>query len=133
MPILLSFLLIVFANAAQAEPCPTYNEMMPTHVVDVGEFKFFRYPPSSNEFQHDIILIEQAGELVDLQKAALWNDDMTDNLFIYNHNIDITCSPKLDFISARYETPRGRVLDYLEGDCREVGHASHPLVCDGAR
>lgn len=116
---------------AQAEPCPTWNETLPMMVVDVEDYKFFYYPKPVNTNDPNIVLVEKDGELFDTQKVNFWADDMADETSLYNKNIDISCTFGLEFISARYQTPRGLVIDFPRGDCREMAHPTHPLVCDG--
>jgi hypothetical protein len=129
---MLFLLFALFSASAVAEPCPTFNEQFPTHVVDVGDYKFFYYPKDVHTNDPNMVLVEKAGELFDWQKIYFWADYKEDRVDFYNKNIDISCTYELEFLSAEYADPYRAIHYYSKGDCRSVGNASHPLICNGA-
>ncbi|MGZ3695414.1 MAG: hypothetical protein ACXWQO_14955, partial [Bdellovibrionota bacterium] len=122
--------LLLFSSHAQAEFCPAYNGGSPTMVVEAAEYKFFFYPRSGTNQDPNVIQVVKDGAISDVEKVYFWADDQSDETTFYNLNIQITCTFGLDFITAKYADPRGTVYEYFKGDCRQVKHAAHPLVCD---
>ncbi|MGE3261429.1 MAG: hypothetical protein AB7K68_06600 [Bacteriovoracia bacterium] len=131
MDILLLFFLVIFSVSAKAEPCPTYNDVLPAAVVDVTDFKFFFFPQHEKKPLSDVVLVEKKGALFDLQYVDPYRDPIADAFILYNKNLSLDCSYHLGrFDGVSYTLSDGTKFTFSHGACRGDDPYGPRLECD---